>query len=426
MINKIKKHLFGNKNFIKNSAIVFFGGMAVNVLNYVFNLIAGRYLGPVDYGILVALVSLITLLLIPAQSINIVTVKLTSGAFAKNKLGEIKSIFYKLIKFTAVFSFVVIALILIFSQFLANFLNIDVKYIIIFSIFILLGYLFSISRGLMQGMKRFKAYSISTISEIALKIIIFIISYSLGLRVTGALLAFIVAAFITYLFSFIPIKDVFKAKIENAHIKKLFSYSSYTFFSFAILTFLTFIDVILVKHYFSSYDAGNYAALANIGKIIFYVAAPITAVVMFPMVSEAHEKNKRHFSILLQTFILTILICSPILIIFYFYPEMVVKILFGAKYILIYPFIFSFGLAMFILSLCNVFIYYFLSIKKLNFLPYIIIILCLEITLIIFYHQDIGHIINNLIYSFGLLFLLLSSIYLFDKKKQLSSILLKK
>ena len=53
------------------------------------------------------------------------------------------------------------------------------------------------------------------------------------------------------------------------------------------------IDVILVKHYFSADEAGHYAALSQLGKIIIFGTGAIASV-MFPLVVERFEKHEMY------------------------------------------------------------------------------------------------------------------------------------
>ena len=67
-----------NRKLFQSSLILFVGGMVVNVGNYFYNIISGRFLGPEGYGILASLISLFYILTIPTNVIKTVVSRFTS------------------------------------------------------------------------------------------------------------------------------------------------------------------------------------------------------------------------------------------------------------------------------------------------------------------------------------------------------------
>ena len=65
---KLIKKLINHPLF-SGSAIVFVGNMTANVVNYLYHLIMGRMLGPVEYGVLASLYSVLYLVgIIPSSA----------------------------------------------------------------------------------------------------------------------------------------------------------------------------------------------------------------------------------------------------------------------------------------------------------------------------------------------------------------------
>ena len=90
---------------------------------------------------------------------------------------------------------------------------------------------------------------------------------------------------------------------------------------------------------------------------------------------------------------------------------------------MIQNYLFNFGLAIFLLTLANVLVYYFLSIKKLGFIWLVLVTAIGELTLIYLYHDGIGQIVLDLIYAFGFLFLGLLIMYICIKKEKIIKVL---
>ena len=51
--------------------------------------------------------------------------------------------------------------------------------------------------------------------------------------------------------------------------------------------------LILVKHFFSPHDAGIYAGLSLIGRVIFFFSAPIASV-MFPVIVQKYARKENY------------------------------------------------------------------------------------------------------------------------------------
>src|SRR4030095_5805242 len=76
-------------SLLKNSTIVIVGVVVSNILAYVFHFIAGRMLGPEDYGIFGALMALFLLISLPAGALTFAITKYTARFNSDDDLGKI-------------------------------------------------------------------------------------------------------------------------------------------------------------------------------------------------------------------------------------------------------------------------------------------------------------------------------------------------
>ena len=88
------KNLMSHPLF-SGSAIMFVGNMGANVINYAYHLIMGRLLGPIGYGILASLYSILYLVSIIPSSASVSIVKFISSA----KDNELFSVYETIRKF---------------------------------------------------------------------------------------------------------------------------------------------------------------------------------------------------------------------------------------------------------------------------------------------------------------------------------------
>src|SRR3989344_3528886 len=134
MINKIFNfqfsifnYRFSGKEIVKHplftgGSLMVGGGMAVNLINYLYHLVMGRILGPADYGVLASLFSILYITSIVPVSTSFAIVKFISSA----KTLVQRRIVYKSIN-SAVFLFTLLtALVMaLSSSLISDFLKID-------------------------------------------------------------------------------------------------------------------------------------------------------------------------------------------------------------------------------------------------------------------------------------------------------------
>ena len=119
-------------------------------------------------------------------------------------------------------------------------------------------------------------------------------------------------------------------------------------------------DILLVKHYFAAEEAGLYAALAMIGRVVFFIAW-MFAMILLPHVVAAEKAGKDSRSLLWKYVGYTAILGAIITGVSYILPELIVHILFGTAYVEIASLLWLYALATSLFAVANMFAYYFLS-----------------------------------------------------------------
>ncbi len=406
----------------RGSLLVFMGTNIGNFLNFLYNLIIGRLLGPEKYGDLGAIISTISILGIVLSIFGLFTVKQVSSYWGKKEKGKI--IFFlafftpKLFIFSATVSF----LLLIFTPNLSNFLHIEssIPFIIIAVSSILSGPAI-LTKSLLQGILSFFYVSINGVIEMFAKLIISTILVLFNFGVNGALLGYTVAGIISYLMSLIELKIIFKGvKPEKIHIPRTGSFFVTLFpvvLTTLIITFFLNVDIILVRHFFSASTAGEYVALSNIGKISYYLVGTIISV-MFPVISSRVSSGASYILPLLGTLIASLGLSIVAIFTFFFSPKLILGILYGEKFFGVIPYlgIFSFFIAIF--SLNSALTHFLLSISYYKSLYVLFVISLFQGILISFFHNSILNIIwVDIIVS--LVYLFVASLFILKKEYNL-------
>lgn len=390
------------------SAILLIGSNIANVLNYVYHLMMGRLLGPTFYGELATIISVVGLLGIIPLSFNLVIVKYISSA----KDGTlIKSFMSWLNKRIFLFSSAVVLIITFTSVPIATFLNIGNPLFIVISglIFSLMAAIVS-NRAILQGLLKFQQLSFTLISEGGLKLLLSVGLVLLGFSVGGAAVAFLITLAITWFltgrflgdysvpgFTSGSFKDV-KPLIVYSIPVVLYSISNTSFYS---------VDLILVKHFFSPLDAGLYAALSTLGKIIFFAAGPI-AQVMFPIIARRRSKGERYGRILVYSIILSTFISFGILVIYWTLPSLIITILFGPSYLAVKTLLPVYGFYMVLFTLASLVVSFYLSIGKTKVVVLYFLSAIVQIIGIWIYHEDFLSVIKVSLTAVGVLTLFLA------------------
>jgi len=368
------------------------GNMAVNVINYGYHLIMGRVLGPVDYGVLASIYSILYLVSVIPSSASVAIVKFISSA--KNE-EEVYSIYKSLSVFVFYLAVFMSVTLFIFSPLIANFLHIDniwtvslVSFILFFSLVTLVNQ--SVSQGLLKFIGSVGPNFISA----TLKLVLGIILIGLGWSVFGAMVGVSVGAVVSYLYSLRFVKRILKeSKYKKFILKPFFAYAFPVLVSALAFTSLFTSDVILVKHFFSPFEAGIYAALSTLGKIIFFAAAPITAT-MFPIVSGRKARGEAHQKVFLASLGLTALMAIVITGFYWLFPNIAIGVLYGPAYLSAKGALVWMGVFILFYSLSYLLVNYSLSLGDAKTVYFPLIAAVLQAPLIWFFHGSVIEVIQ--------------------------------
>jgi len=344
-INLIREILMEQK-LAKHSLIMIFFNLSAAFFNYLYQLFMGRLLTPEDYGILFSLISISYIIGVISASVPRVMAKYTSQLKAKNQLNKISYFWRYALKKSFTFGVITTILFFIITPFLSNYLHFpsQMPALILFSS-LLFAYAMPTNQGILQGLQRFIPLGISQALWAFLKFILGVLLVYLGFSVSGALAPFLIANIVVFIITFYFLKDLTKIKPEPFKIPNLYKYSTLALLALLAYTTSFSIDTILAKHYLTDFLAGIYSSISVLGKIILFAPGGI-AVVLFPKASELKEKGLNHFNLFIKALILTVVLTLPALVLFKFFPELTIKLIFGEKYLKAIPYLFKYSLAM--------------------------------------------------------------------------------
>lgn len=359
------------------------GNMAANVINYVYHLVMGRILGPSAYGVLASLYSILYLVSIVPSSASVAIVKFISSS----KEEEIYSIYQAIKKFVLNLAVFLSFTFLFLSSPIAKFLNLDnIWLVIVISPTLFFMLITLVNQAASQGLILFWGNVIPTLISSLTKFVVGVALVLLGWSVLGAIYAVLLGSVLAFFYSFWFIKkNLKKAKRTAVSLKPFLSYSLPVLIQALAFTSLFSTDVLLVKHFFEPHEAGIYAALSTLGKIIFFATSPIAAT-MFPIVSQRLARGENYHKIFLMAFYLTLSVSLAIILFYWLFPEMVIKVLYGSAYLSARAELVWMGLFLLFYSLSSLLVNYSLSLGKSGIVIFPFVGALLQIILIWFWH----------------------------------------
>lgn len=362
LLNRLLKNPYAQGGFFFTvSAFI------VNVINYFFNSLAGRILGPAGYGDVTAFFSYISVLQVPLTVMSYVIIQRVS-AKTEATLSYVSSLEVFLFqKAKKIIPFFIVTLILIpLSPRLTN-LNPMMSYFIIPMLW--LSAISTFYSASLQGLKFFLIISILNIVSGITKMVSIIpiyVGWGKGEWIVWILfISGFVMLPVTRAIVFRKFKENTSQEIKPIE-KRLLSVLSHpqvimTTFSIFALTFLSNADIIFVKKFFLPEEAGYYGVWSLFVKIVLYVLGPV-----FPVLFVYFSGNK---NVSLKKYLLPLLtgwlICTGLICFIYVYfGKLGLHLLFGFRYDYILPY---FGLAAVFGSLYSMIGFisnYFLAIKS--------------------------------------------------------------
>lgn len=396
---------------------MFLGLTVVNAGNYLFHLLTGRMLGPANYGELESIISSLYLLGIIPIALNLIVVKFVSSQSASDP-EEIPVFFRWLNLRLIVFGVFSLVLLLLIIPHWAGFLKLDNSLpVLIAMLSFPLSLLMVTARSFLQGLMNFVAFTFSQIIEVLSKLLLAVLFIRWGWGVSGVSGAMVTASILGFFYALYVLRPFFMAhRGKTFHkSKQLLKYGFSVVISTISLTSLFTTDIVLVKHYFTSFEAGIYASLSILGKIIFFGSGPFVTA-MFPMVSQKKEKGESYHNLFWITVFLVLLSSLAVSAIYFVFPDLMIGLLFGKEYLVGKDLLVLFAVFISLYSLCSVFVNFYLSISKTIVVVIPLFFSIVQVVLIVIFHQSLAMVIIDSIITCVLLFISLLIYYPYAKK----------
>jgi O-antigen/teichoic acid export membrane protein len=376
-------------SFVKSSFLILIIANFASVAQYASQLILGRYLKVVDYGIFNAVNSL-SLVVVPFVAVMPFIVSKYLIRYQDNI--DLRNLLLQKIKFVVLFSnlFLFVSLYLLANH-IRLFLKIDsLTPIYIFIVLISLNVIYTLYDSILQGLRMYVTRAMQSTALVLLRLLLIsVLVVYLSHSYNAALLSQVFATIIVLAFIyFFTRKTTRLINKKNIHIprgiyKEMFHYSIPVAITYGILIIISYMDIPLVKHYFEEYQAGIYSSASIIGKIGFFLPTVLLHA-FFPEVMNNDKLGKSSIPLLAFMLGITFLICSSYVLVVFFFKEIMINLLFGEKYLLAGEYLTRMTIFMSIVGVITVLFNFFLAKEVYHYLYISVFILVLGIFVFIF------------------------------------------
>lgn len=411
---------FKNNTLVKSSFIFFIGTIVSGFGNYLYQLFSARVLDVADFGALSSLLSLSVIFSVPAGALATLSTHTTAIFASRDDRGAIYAFLSKLSKWFLLVGFVFLILFLTIAPVVKQYLKLEslVPYYIIMSS-VLVVFIVSLWRGVLPGLKKFKELSATAIfgSLGRLLLAVFFFFVIIG-GINGIALAVPLSSVAVLGFLFWQLRDVRQMHTSREiKLNVFFRRFLFVFFWTMALTAIQNLDLLLVKRFFSPEEAGFYAAMSLLGKIILFVNLSVVGV-MFPLSTEFYEKgdHTQHRRLVSQALQYMLMIGFAAVFVYWIFHNLIVKILFGGKYLFFANYLPWFGLIAVLLSIIQLFATYFLSVNGKRFIWLLALAPIVEIILLYGFHKSITEILAILVSVLATLCLTMFIIFVFNRE----------
>jgi O-antigen/teichoic acid export membrane protein len=376
----------------------------MGLLNYLYYPVLGRLLQPSGFGETQTLVSLFLQISILLSVLGLLTVNIVTN-YTESKQRD--RIILELEKLALLGSGVLLVLTVLFDRFLQSFFQFD-DYLpfIMLGLAIVVTVPFTFRSAYLRGKQYFGLASLAGILGAGAKLVFSVVLVLMGFGTTGAIAGIVLAQFVSFIYAAVYAKrHGFSESLRTQFIRlpdmrlilPELKYALLILVGSLTVTGLYSIDIVVVKHFFDARTAGLYAGIAAVARIIFFLTASITQVLM-PAV-RLQQPPRQNSQVLGRSLLLLVAIGGPTLLIFWMAPRFVIGHLMGSKYLAFADLLPRLSLAVFIISVLNLFITYHMALRRYGLVPVVISGAVASFWFLATNHATLLAVVNSLLYS---------------------------
>src|SRR6516162_4456792 len=261
-------------------------------INLAYNIAIARFLGPKGFGHATVVYTILTLLSALTLAFQIISAKVV----AQQPTLEGKSAVYRFFHRGSWACGVIVALgLTAFEGPVAEYLNLpDVTLVALIAIGAAFYVPLGTRRGYIQGTCGFRSLAVNMVLEQAVRLGGSLALITTGMGVRGVIVANSAAIAVAYYAVRVKTHGHMRNPLERSYVIRETAQSA-VFFAGQML--ITNCGIVMVNHYFAAKEAGLYAAVAMVGRVIFSLSQAVFNST-FPLVAGGDEDERRDLRVI--------------------------------------------------------------------------------------------------------------------------------
>ncbi len=311
----------------KHSILLFVSTTVTALLSFGYSLYAMKMLGPMRAADFVAAMSVATFFSIALGPINGTVAKFTTGYAAANDLGSVARL--QRLAIRNVFRFGGIGFLIgaVLAIPLSSWLQYQSIFPLVLSFAIVwLTLLLSVARGVLRGLQRFGAYSINTVTEALVRLLVGVGLLSIWTTTVSGVMAFVVALMVILIISQVQMADIWR-QFESPGIESdaIIRYLKPMCVMMAITAGFDNMDMLAVKHLFDPDAAGAYGAAFTLARGTSVLVTPFN-IILLPLVAGLQARKAPVKTTVLRICGYFVALCAIPLLVFAICPGKVLQL----------------------------------------------------------------------------------------------------
>jgi O-antigen/teichoic acid export membrane protein len=382
---------------VRQNLVLFLGGFTAGIGGFIYHAVAGRTLGPRQYGEVAALVSLYTVGSVANLTLVLILARYAADLDAAGRPGAVRHIVRRSSQLLSVPTIVFVLLTAALAVPIARFENFDSAVPVIWLGLAIAAYCYTaVPRGILQGTQRFTALSANLGLELVVRMGTLVLLLAVGLAVTGSMIAMLAGVSVAYLAGMWVLRDLFGVVREPVRMRAMVSFGLTAAAGTLGIMLLYNLDVVLAEHYLPKFDGGIYGSLNKIEVIIYYGTLSVSQV-LFPRVVEAIATRRHPARLLLMSAGLMTVLGLGAVIVFGVTRGLVSALLFGSGFSAAQPYVLAMSVIGLGLSLDNLLVQFLMAVHDRVFIPILGAACILLVTLIAVFHGGLTQVVGDVL-----------------------------
>lgn len=402
MFRKITSQLFSS-TFFRHNLIFLAGSVAVGVANYVYYPVMGRLLDPASFGEVQALVSLFLQLIVFLNVLTQVSINIATNYTDESKK---QRVLFELEKIAFYIGCTLAVFLAVFSWKLRDLLQFESIWPFILLLAAVVLTVPPTFRGAyLRARKAFGAASVANLLGSVGKILLSVGLVLLGFEVVGAIGGLVLAQVVMFGYAaykarqlgFVSRTRGYTERPQPRLLLPELKYAALVLVSSGTITFLTSVDIIVVKHLFDPQLAGEYAGISTIAKIIFFLTASISQVLLPSLrIQNKHRDNR---ALLLKSLAFLAALALPVVVFFSFFSTFTVGLLMGREYLPFADLLPLLSVIMFLISVINITVLYYVALRRYTLGIAMLFAILISIGILWAHHHSVHQVAQSVLYS---------------------------